>query len=110
MIQGMITALSHFGQRGFGTRHIKVMLTVDMLIKLANGKTYPRLQLISQALGLAEEDVTETLTDLMAARYIHEMVPTFGPLIMTYKPGSMGGTVMRQIFHRGKRKPGGDIA
>lgn len=109
MLQGMIGALTHFSQRDFLLRHLKVMIAVEMLIRIAKGKSYPRIETISKATGVPASELEKPLRELVEARYLHEMLPRFGPVVMTYKLGAMGGTVMRQLSHRGKRKANGHV-
>lgn len=108
-IQGMLHALTHFGRKHLTLRHLKVMMGVELMCKVTNGRAHPRATDVAGLIGVPHTEFESELRDLVEYRYLHELMPTFGPLIMTYKLGSMGGTVMRQMLAAGKLKPGGAL-
>ncbi len=105
----MLKAVTHCVQKDLTFRHLKVMLGVQLMLNVTKSKTYPNASQIAAMIGVAVGDFKKELNDLVEGRYLHEMHPTFGPLIHTYKLGSMGGILMRQTLSGGKLKPGGTL-
>lgn len=109
-IQGMLKGLAHFNRKSMSLRHVKVFMAVEMLIRVTKGRAYPNRSMIGQAIGVKNEHFRDVLADLVAARYLHEELPRYGGAgkseedIMTYKLGSMGGTIMRQIMPKAPDK------
>lgn len=85
------------------------MLGVQLMLNVTKSKAFPNAAQIGSMIGVEPGDFTKELAELVEGRYLHEMHPTFGPLVHTYKLGAMGGTLMRLVLSNGKLKPGGVI-
>jgi RIO-like serine/threonine protein kinase len=105
-LQAMIKGLEHFNSRKLSMRHLKLLMAVELCIKISEGRTFPRVQEIAAITRLQPEEFAQDLADLVELRYLHEITPTYGAMILRYKPGSMGGTVLRRILNRKKGKQG----
>lgn len=103
-MQGMLSALMHFGSRGLTLRHLKIMVAVGMFCKVTKEKTYPTINRIAGLIHREPEDFASEITDLVEKRYLHEVVPTFGECVITYKPGSSGGTLLKLLLKKPKRE------
>jgi hypothetical protein len=90
--------MNNFGGRGLQRRHVKVLIGVYQFTRITGGKAFPKDTEIAGQIGVAPEEFESELRDLVEMRYLHEIMPTFGPLTMRYKLGSVGGTLMRQIM------------
>jgi hypothetical protein len=103
-LQAMIKGLRHFGARPeFTMRHFKVLAAVELCLKLA--KRPATIADIESFSSLKREEFEQHVRDLVAHRYLHEVVKTFGDGTPAYKMGSMGGTMMRTMFkHLSKAK------
>lgn len=97
-LQAMIKGLHHFNERHLSGRHLKVLMAVELCIKVA--KIKPRVADIATFAQLRAEDFADELRELVELRYLHEEYPTFGPLIYRYRIGSMGGTVLRKMMKK----------
>ena len=103
-MQGMLRGLAHFNRKNMTLRHFEIFLTVEMLIRVTKRRSYPNRSMIGQAIGLKPDVFRQEMIDLVAARYLHEELPRYGGSgktedeIMTFKLGSMGGTVMKQVM------------
>lgn len=93
----LIKGLSHFGKKEqFTMRHFKVLAAVEICLKLA--KRPARIADIEAFTKLRRSEFESHVRDLVAQRYLHEVIPTFGDPAPSYKLGTMGGTVIRTMF------------
>ena len=96
-LQAMIKGLQHFNSRSFTMRHLKVLMAVQLCVKAMNG-TKPRIEDIATFARLPTKEFEQELHDLVEKKYLHEIVPSFGPLKIRYGIGPMGGTVLRRMM------------
>jgi hypothetical protein len=100
LIQGFIAGMHHINERHLTLRHLKLIMTVFLIGKAYNG-TKPNRTMLAAVARVAERELDPELTELVDKRYLVENIPTFGQVTsktMTYKLGSMGGTLMRHIM------------
>lgn len=102
-LQAIIKGAHHFNSRQLTMRHFKVLMAVKLC--LITMKREPRALDIATFSRLKLEDIREVLCDLVERQYLHEVMPPFGDLVMTYKLGSRGGTVLRHMMSSEKAKP-----
>ncbi|ARK07491.1 hypothetical protein LAV_00116 [Sphingobium phage Lacusarx] len=96
-LQAMIKGLQHLNTRHFTMRHMKVLMAAQLCIRIMKGG-YPRAVDIATFARLEVPDFEAELRELVEKKYLHEIVPSFGPLVMRYKIGSMGGTLLRKMM------------
>lgn len=97
-LQAILRASLYCESKGLDWEQLSILIGVQQFIKLSQGRAYPNASQIGQLIGIAPADFKSNLTALVELRYLHEMHPTYGELIYTYKLGSLGGTLFRQIF------------
>lgn len=102
-MQGMLSGLMHFGERGLTLRHLKIMVAVGMFCRVTKNKTFPTINRIAGLIHREPLDFAGEITDLVEKRYLHPVVPTFGECVITYKLGAGGGTLMRLMLQKSKR-------
>lgn len=100
----MLRACLYCESKGLEWQQLSILLGVQQFIKLSEGRSYPTTNQIGALIGRSPEDLKKELACLVELRYLHEMHPTYGNLIYTYKLGSMGGTLFRQVFPTEKIK------
>lgn len=83
-------------ERHMTVRHLKLLIVVYLIGRVFNG-TCPTRSMIASIARLDVEQLDPELTELVDKRYIVEVMETYGNVRMTYKLGSMGGTLMRHI-------------
>jgi hypothetical protein len=93
-----LNSLTHFGKRNLTLRHLKVLIAVEALIRMSGHKAYPTVEQIAGLIKLKVKHFEKELNDLVELRYLHEMFPTFGPVVKTYKLGPMGGTFIKRAL------------
>jgi hypothetical protein len=93
-----LSSLMHFGKRNLTLRHLKVLIAVEAHIRMSGQKAYPTVDQIAVLIKLKAGKFEKELNDLVELRYLHEMFPTFGPVIKTYKLGPMGGTFIKKAL------------
>lgn len=103
-MQATLGLLQHFGSRGLTLRHLKILMAVEFFCRLTKGKAYPSTIKIAQYSGVDSAQFECELRELVELKYLHEMVPTYGSLILTYKLGAKGGSMMRKFFGRKGKK------
>jgi hypothetical protein len=73
----LIKGLRHFANRpDFTMRHFKVLAAVEICIKLA--KRPARMSDIESYTKLKQSEFEKHVHELVAHRYLHEVIPTFG--------------------------------
>ena len=95
-LQAMIKGIEHFNSRQLSMRHLKVLMAVELCIRVT--KVNPRVTDIATFARLKPEDFESELRELVDKRYLHEIMPKFGAIVMRYKLGSMGGTFLRSMM------------
>lgn len=108
-MQAMIKGLTHFQRRNMTPRHFKVLMAVKLCLKTM--KVPPRVEDIATFARLKPQDFRDELAELVELKYLHEVVPQFGDLVMTYKLGSRGGSLVSHLLERkdkceGKKEAG----
>lgn len=107
----MLKGVAHFRKtKGLTFQHMQIILGVEMLTRLAHGKQFPRASDIASLLGLREKAITADLTKLVEFKYLHEKHETYGELVMRYKLGAVGGTLMRQFLNGGRLRPDTELS
>lgn len=95
-MQGFIQGLHHINERHMTARDLKLIMVVYMCGKAFNG-LHPDKNQIAAIAHIKPEQLEPELTGLVEKRYLHEIVPIYGEMKLTYKLGSMGGTLMKHI-------------
>lgn len=104
VISGFLKAVEHFKIRNFLLCHLDVLLVVHQYTTLHGEDQYPTGEQIAHLTGMVEPDLNTCLNDLIEKRYLHRLHPIYGELIYTYKLGSVGGTLIRSILPKNKKK------
>ncbi len=100
-LKGFIHAADHLSRKGLTLRHLQILMAVEMLIVVMSGRSFPRVSEIQSQVGMKPEEFAGELSELVEMRYLHETIPTFGPLSKTtYKIGPMGGSLMKRMLRR----------
>lgn len=101
-LQAIIKGLKHMSVKALTPMHLHVLSSVELYIKVT--KQHPTREQIATMGRMNTADFEAELTQLVDRRYLAEVVNTYGDLNLTYKLGSMGGTVLRQMLDRKKAK------
>lgn len=109
MCQGFLKGLKHFSSNGWTFRHLEVVVGVEEFIRITHSRRYPTAAQIGSRIGVHPDEFEFELRQLIEYRYLHEMHPTFGPLIHTYKLGAVGGSIVRHMLPLDKFKPSGAL-
>lgn len=96
LIQGFVNGMHHISERHLTLRHLKIIMVVYLIGKAFNGQQ-PDAKMIAAIGKVAVEDLQPELTELVDKRYLVEQFPRYGDVKLTYKLGSMGGTLMRHV-------------
>ena len=89
-------AILHFTRKKLTLRHAKVFLA----FYIATDQKQPlTAKAVAQTIGLKELDIRKHITELVAQRYLHEVIPTFGDATPCYKLGPLGGTFLRTVLN-----------
>lgn len=99
-LQAMIKGLEHFSSRHLTMRHLKILMAVELCLKLTSGKLHASSDQIATFTKLQPCDFEAELDLLVEKRYLHMEVELTGPGDPCYKIGSMGGTVLRNMMNR----------
>jgi hypothetical protein len=101
-LQAMIRGLEHFDSRNLSMLHLKILMAVELCLKLTSGKLHATADQIATFTRLQPEDFASELDVLVDKRYLHEDIEPFGGETTKphYKIGSMGGTVLRNMMNR----------
>lgn len=94
-MRAIITGLRHFNGKTSTSRHFSLLIAVALYYKMFN--KHATVTDLSEIARLKVGEFDKELDDMVERRYLHEMVPTFGPLRKTYKLGSVGGTIIRSM-------------
>jgi hypothetical protein len=107
LLQGFVNGMKHISDRHLTLRHLKLIMTVYLIGRAFNG-TKPGREMIAAIARLDVEELEPELTELVDKRYLSQIIPTYGAMKLTYKLGSMGGTLMRHIAGTSRQFPQND--
>ena len=104
VISGFLKAVEHFKIRNFLLCHLDALLVVHQYTSLYGEGQHPTGEQIANLTGMAASDLEACLNDLVEKRYLHRLHPIYGDLIYTYKLGSVGGTLIKSMLPKNKKK------
>lgn len=83
-------------ERHLTVRHLKLIMVV-YLIGRAFNNIFPSKNMIAAIARMDVDQLEPELAELVDKRYLTEIVQKYGDMKLTYKLGSMGGTLMRHV-------------
>lgn len=106
-LQSILRGLKHIsGKSQLTVDHFRILAAVELGQKVL-GRS-PTIETIESFSQMKLKDIQPLLNELIAGKYIHEAMPTYGALVMRYKLGPQGGTSMRVMLNRSKKYPNED--
>ena len=97
--QNILNILTTAGRHDLTLRHLKVLTGVEYMLRVTKRNIkHPSATEIAQLIGIPAEEFETELRELVEQRFLHEVFATFGPLVLRYKLGSLGGTLMRKML------------